>query len=250
MRTMPGSDDNLSGPAAQKPAGGLGVAAFEEGRAGTAAGGSRRGRGRAVLAVRGADHPRKPRAGSLSDARDAKLCRSAELLPRPRALQPRARSRTCEHLQRVKRAVDIPVIGSLNGVSPGGWVEYARQIEQAGADALELNIYYLPTDPSLSSAELEESYLDAGPRCPRARCTSRSRSSSARSSRRCRTWPGASSEAGADGLVLFNRFYQPDFDLENTGGRAQPDAQHARTTCACRCAGSPCCTGESRPISR
>jgi dihydroorotate dehydrogenase (fumarate) len=52
------------------------------------------------------------------------------------------------HLQRVKRAVDIPVIGSLNGVSSGGWIEYARKIEQAGADALELNLYVVPTDPT------------------------------------------------------------------------------------------------------
>jgi len=64
-----------------------------------------------------------------------------------------------EHLQRVKQAVDIPVIGSLNGVSTGGWVEYAQRIEAAGADALELNIYYLPIDPEVTSAELEESYL-------------------------------------------------------------------------------------------
>src|SRR5579883_3148072 len=68
--------------------------------------------------------------------------------------------RYLEHLQRVKEAVDIPVIGSLNGISSGGWVEYARKVEQAGADALELNIYYLPTDPNLSSAELEESYVN------------------------------------------------------------------------------------------
>src|SRR5215207_1996967 len=64
-----------------------------------------------------------------------------------------------EHVQRVKRAVDIPVIGSLNGISPGGWIEYARKIEQAGADALELNIYYLPTDVTLSRMELEEIYI-------------------------------------------------------------------------------------------
>src|SRR5437868_7415399 len=64
-----------------------------------------------------------------------------------------------EHLQRVKQAVNIPVIGSLNGVSSGGWIEYARKIEQAGADALELNIYYLPTDPNVSSAELEDAYV-------------------------------------------------------------------------------------------
>src|SRR5579864_6004742 len=64
-----------------------------------------------------------------------------------------------EHLQRVKRAVSIPVIGSLNGISSGGWVEYAHNIEQAGAAALELNIYYVPTDADLSGAELEENYV-------------------------------------------------------------------------------------------
>ena len=65
-----------------------------------------------------------------------------------------------EHVQRVKQAVSIPVIGSLNGISSGGWVEYAHKIEQAGADALELNIYYLPTDLNLSSTELEEVYVN------------------------------------------------------------------------------------------
>src|SRR5438128_4258563 len=64
-----------------------------------------------------------------------------------------------EHLHRIKAAVSIPVIGSLNGVSSGGWVEYAHEIEQAGADALELNIYYLPTDIDLSGAELEVAYV-------------------------------------------------------------------------------------------
>src|SRR6266852_3344520 len=64
-----------------------------------------------------------------------------------------------EHLHRIKRAVSIPIIGSLNGFSSGGWVEYAHRIEQAGADALELNIYYLPTDPDLTGAELEEDYV-------------------------------------------------------------------------------------------
>src|SRR5436305_11248343 len=63
-----------------------------------------------------------------------------------------------EHLQRVKQAVSIPVIGSLNGISSGGWVEYAQKIEQAGADALEFNIYYLPTDPDITGAELDEDY--------------------------------------------------------------------------------------------
>lgn len=65
-----------------------------------------------------------------------------------------------EHIQRAKQALDIPVIASLNGVSTGGWIEYARKIEEAGADALELNIYYIPTDASLTGAEVEQIYLD------------------------------------------------------------------------------------------
>ena len=118
-----------------------------------------------------------------------------------------------EHLHRVKRAVDIPVIGSLNGVSTGGWVEYARLIEQAGADALELNIYYLPTDSEVTSAELEESYLTlvrdvrAQLRIPIALKLSPSFTALPNMARRF-------AAAGANGLVLFNRFYQPDFDLE------------------------------------
>ena len=75
-----------------------------------------------------------------------------------------------EHLHRVKQAVDIPVIGSLNGVSTGGWVEYAQRIEQAGADALELNIYYLPTDPRRDAApSWRTSYLALVARCAGAR---------------------------------------------------------------------------------
>ena len=65
-----------------------------------------------------------------------------------------------EHVRRVKAAVDVPVVASLNGVSSGGWVEYARAIEQAGADALELNVYFVPTDPLRTGTEVEESYLD------------------------------------------------------------------------------------------
>jgi len=118
-----------------------------------------------------------------------------------------------EHVQRVKRAVAIPVIGSLNGVSPGGWVEYAHKIEQAGADALELNLYYLPTDVSLSSAELEEIYLTLvrdirrQVHIPIAVKLSPFFTALPYMARRL-------VQAGADGLVLFNRFYQPDFDLE------------------------------------
>lgn len=118
-----------------------------------------------------------------------------------------------EHLHRVKRAVDIPVIGSLNGISSGGWVQYAQRIEQAGADALELNIYYLPTDPNLSGAELEEEYVKlvrevrATVKIPIALKLSPFFTSLPHIARRF-------VEAGANGLVLFNRFYQPDFDLE------------------------------------
>ena len=118
-----------------------------------------------------------------------------------------------EHVQRVKRAVDIPVIGSLNGISPGGWVEYARKIEQAGADALELNIYYLPADVSVSSAELEEIYITLlhnirlQVRIPIAVKLSPFFTALPYMARRF-------VQAGADGLVLFNRFRQPDFDLE------------------------------------
>ena len=118
-----------------------------------------------------------------------------------------------EHLHRVKRAVDIPVIGSLNGISSGGWVQYAQRIEQAGADALELNIYYLPTDPNLSGAELEEEYVKlvrdvrATVKIPIALKLSPFFTSLPHIAKRF-------VEAGANGLVLFNRFYQPDFDLE------------------------------------
>jgi len=118
-----------------------------------------------------------------------------------------------EHLHRVKRAVGIPVIGSLNGISPGGWVEYAHKIEQAGADALELNIYYLPTDLSMSRAELEEIYIALirdvrlQVHIPIAIKLSSFFTALPSVARRF-------VQAGADGLVLFNRFYQPDFDLD------------------------------------
>ncbi|HQY93232.1 dihydroorotate dehydrogenase-like protein [Caldilinea sp.] len=116
-------------------------------------------------------------------------------------------------LRRAKESVQIPIIGSLNGVSTGGWVEYARMIQEAGADALELNIYYIPTDPALTSAEVEEMYLDvvrdvkASISIPLAVKVGPFFSSFANMSMRL-------AKAGADSLVIFNRFYQPDFDLE------------------------------------
>ncbi len=118
-----------------------------------------------------------------------------------------------EHLHKIKQMVDIPVIGSLNGISSGGWVDYAHRIEQAGADGLELNIYYLPTDPDLTGAELEEDYVQlvrdvrAKVKLPIAVKLSPYFTALPNLAKRI-------ANAGADALVLFNRFYQPDFDLE------------------------------------
>lgn len=117
------------------------------------------------------------------------------------------------HIRRAKEALSIPVIGSLNGVSTGWWIRYAKDIEQAGADALELNIYYLPTKLDESSMEVEALYLDAlaqvksAVNIPVAMKLSPYFSAMGNMAKRL-------VEAGADGLVLFNRFYQPDLDLE------------------------------------
>ncbi len=119
-----------------------------------------------------------------------------------------------EHIRRAKEQVDIPIIGSLNGISPGGWVEYARLIEEAGADALELNIYYIPTNPDLTSAELEETYMET----VRAVKAQVSIPVAVKLSPFFTSLPNMAkrlADAGADGLVLFNRFYQPDLDIEN-----------------------------------
>jgi dihydroorotate dehydrogenase (fumarate) len=118
-----------------------------------------------------------------------------------------------EHIKKLKDAVKIPVIASLNGVSTGGWVDYASKMEQAGADALELNVYYVATDPTLSGADIEKRYVEVlqavkkNVKVPVAVKLSPFFSSVANMATRL-------SDAGADGLVLFNRFYQPDIDLE------------------------------------
>ena len=119
-----------------------------------------------------------------------------------------------ELIRRAKEAVDIPIIGSLNGASVGGWTDYAALIEDAGADALELNIYYLPTNTEIPGVEVEALYLDIlssvrlALTIPLAVKMGPFFSSIPNMASRL-------SDAGADGLVLFNRFYQPDFDLEN-----------------------------------
>lgn len=118
-----------------------------------------------------------------------------------------------EHLHAAKQALDIPIIASLNGVSTGGWIEYARNIEDAGADALELNVYYIPTRLDLKGEEVEQIYLDilrdvrAEVTIPVAMKLSPYFSAMANMAKRL-------ADGGADGLVLFNRFYQPDLDLE------------------------------------
>jgi dihydroorotate dehydrogenase (fumarate) len=117
------------------------------------------------------------------------------------------------HLGRVKAAVGIPVIASLNGTRPGSWRDYPQAIEQSGADALELNIYHLPTDPHVSGDEVEELALQAvrevkrAVRIPVAVKISPFFSAIAHFAARL-------DAAGADGIVLFNRFYQPDIDPE------------------------------------
>ncbi|VAX26898.1 Putative dihydropyrimidine dehydrogenase [NADP+], similar to dihydroorotate dehydrogenase [hydrothermal vent metagenome] len=113
----------------------------------------------------------------------------------------------------LKKSLDIPVIGSLNGISKGGWIEYAKNIEQAGADAVELNVYYIPTNTEVTSEEIENMYVDTlkavkeNVNIPVAIKLSPFFTTMANMAKKL-------DNAGADGLILFNRFYQPDFDLD------------------------------------
>jgi len=118
-----------------------------------------------------------------------------------------------EHIRRIKQAVSIPVIASLNGSTPGGWTEYAKQIAQAGADALELNVYHLATNPQETGASLEQRLLDV----------TRAVRQSISIPLAVKISPFFSSltnlccqldQIGVHGIVMFNRFYQPDIDLE------------------------------------
>ena len=119
-----------------------------------------------------------------------------------------------ETLKKTKLAVNIPVLGSLNGVSSGGWIEYGRKIQDAGADALELNLYYLPVDLDLTSSQLEDNYLKLVSDV-RARINIPLAVKLAPFFTALPNFAKRLVDAGADGLVLFNRFYQPDLDLEN-----------------------------------
>jgi dihydroorotate dehydrogenase (fumarate) len=118
-----------------------------------------------------------------------------------------------EHIRQAKQSISIPVIASLNGVSRGGWVSYAREMQQAGADAIELNVYFIPAEPGATSADIEKLYLDLVSEIrqtvsiPVAVKIGPYFSAFANMAQRLEA-------AGANGLVLFNRFYQPDFDLD------------------------------------
>jgi dihydroorotate dehydrogenase (fumarate) len=119
-----------------------------------------------------------------------------------------------KHIATAKKATAVPIIASLNGSSVGGWTSFAKEIQQAGADALELNIYYIPTSLDLTGTEVEMTYLDilravkANVTIPVAVKLSPFFSNFANMAKRL-------DQAGADGLVLFNRFYQPDIELES-----------------------------------
>ncbi|MGO9123646.1 MAG: dihydroorotate dehydrogenase-like protein [Terriglobales bacterium] len=118
-----------------------------------------------------------------------------------------------KHINRAKKAVSVPIIASLNGTTVGGWTQYAKLIEQAGADALECNIYSIPTNPDLTSSAVEQEYFDilqavqSAVTIPVAVKLSPFFSNMANMAKRL-------DEAGVNGLVLFNRFYQPDINLD------------------------------------
>ena len=135
-----------------------------------------------------------------------------------------------EHIRQAKQAVQIPIIASLNGFSSGGWVEYAKLMQEAGADAIELNIYYVPTDFNMSGAQVEQNYIEtlrevkAEVTIPVAVKLSPFFSNMANMAKQL-------DEAGADGLVLFNRFLQPDInpeELEVEPGSILSNAQALR----------------------
>jgi len=119
-----------------------------------------------------------------------------------------------DHLADARRAVDVPVIASLNGVSAGGWMDYAKRIQAAGASGIELNIYLIPTNPQVPGERIERVYLDAlrtvksSVTIPVAMKLSPFFTATASMARHL-------AEAGADALVLFNRFYQPDLNVRN-----------------------------------
>ncbi|WP_413161680.1 dihydroorotate dehydrogenase-like protein [Capilliphycus salinus ALCB114379] len=132
-----------------------------------------------------------------------------------------------DHIRQAKQAVQIPIIASLNGFSSGGWVEYAKLMQDAGADAIELNIYYVPTDFNMSGAQVEQNYIEtlrevkAEVNIPVAVKLSPFFSNMANMAKQL-------DEAGADGLVLFNRFLQPDINPEELEAETGSVLSHAQ----------------------
>jgi dihydroorotate dehydrogenase (fumarate) len=148
----------------------------------------------------------------LADAGTESFAESLSYFPSV-ADEPAGPRRHLDLVQRAAATVDVPVIASLNGVTPGGWTDYARALQDAGAAAIELNIYYLPGDPQLPGRDVEQRYVDVLQRVKNAVTVPVA----------VKLGPYFSStgemalrldEAGADGLVLFNRFLQPDIDPE------------------------------------
>ena len=135
---------------------------------------------------------------------------------------PKGPEQYLNHLRKAVEATEIPIIASLNGISNAGWIDYARLIQQAGASALELNVYFIPTDLDLSAAAVEQRYIDIlcavkqAVTIPVAVKLSPFFSATGNMAQRL-------DAAGADALVLFNRFYQPDIDLDNL--RVDPRAE-------------------------
>jgi dihydroorotate dehydrogenase (fumarate) len=141
---------------------------------------------------------------------------SAEALtyfPEPVDLKP-GPDRYLKHVAQARESVDIPIIASLNGSTVGGWTEYARAIQDAGADAIELNIYQVPTNPDLTAADLEETCLEIL-RAVKQRVTIPIAVKLSPFFTNFAHMAKKLDLSGADGLVLFNRFYQPDIDLEH-----------------------------------
>jgi dihydroorotate dehydrogenase (fumarate) len=154
-----------------------------------------------------------------SDELDRFISQGAELSPEAATHFPELTSKVMgpegylKHIAKCKQAVKIPIIASLNGTTKGGWVGYAKEMQQAGADALELNIYYICTDPNRTAEQVEQQYVDlvkavkAEVKIPVAVKLGPYFSSMPNMAKKL-------DAAGASGLVLFNRFYQPDYNLE------------------------------------
>jgi dihydroorotate dehydrogenase (fumarate) len=146
------------------------------------------------------------------DAHNESFAEATSYFPRPEAYR-LGPDDYLTQICKIKAAVKVPLIASLNGVTKGGWLSYAKQMQQAGADALELNIYYLPTDPAVSSTDVENTAVEMvqevkkSVSIPVAAKLSPFYSSLPHFARRL-------DAAGVDGLVLFNRFYQPDIDVD------------------------------------